>query len=263
MSQHVNPVGRLLFFFFVFMTAVSQAGAEEWRGLTPLRSTRADVVRVFGQCANEEQYCYFNIKNEEILIVFSKPQDCAIARDTVLSIQRELEVGTTFTALGLDTRRFKSFDPSWPRGMGYRGYIDEKNGLLLKTFGGEIFQIIYIAGKKGWPVCQSYYRRPREFVDVIFPHVLVISSVGCPETSIVAGEKVVIKANYARTGQRMLLTWHTTGGRILEGENTSKILLDTTGVEEKAITVTVELNDGSQHTATGSCTFKISPQIRN
>ena len=242
------------------MTAVSQARAEEWRGLAPLRSTRADVVRVFGQCANEEQYCDFNIKNEEILIVFSKPQDCLIAADTVLSIQRVLQVGTTFAALGLDTRRFKSFDPSWPRGMGYRGYIDEKNGLLLKTFGGEVFQINYIAGKKDWPACQRYYRSPREFVEVIFPHVPVISSVGCPETSIVAGEKVVIKANYARTGQRTFLTWQTTGGRIVEGENTSEILLDTTGVRDKAITVTVELSDGSYHTVTGSCTFNVSPR---
>jgi len=245
------------------MTTASQAGAEQWRGLTPLLSTRADVVRVFGQCANKEQYCYFNIKNEEILIVFSKPQDCELAADTVLSIQRVLEVGTTFAALGLDPRRFKSFDPSWPRGMGYRGYIDEKDGLLLKTFGGEVFQINYIAGRKDWPVCQSYYRRPREFVEVIFPHVPTITSVGCPETGIVAGEKVVIKANYARTGQRISLAWDTTAGRIIEGENTSKILLDTTGVQDKAITVTVELNDGSHHTATASCTFNVSQRSRN
>ena len=258
----MNPVGKLFFLFVVFMTAVLQVGAEEWRGLAPLRSTRADVVREFSQCENEKQYCYFNIKNEEILIVFSKPQDCEIAVDTMLSIQRVLEVGTTFAALGLDPRRFKSFDPSWPRGMGYRGYIDEKNGLLLKTFGGEVFQINYIAGKKDWPVCQSYYRRPREFVEVIFPHVQMINSVGCPETSIVAGEKVVIKANYERTGQRTFLTWQTTGGLILKGENTSEILLDTTGIEDKAITVTVELNDGSHHTAVASCTFNVSTRSR-
>src|ERR1041384_2085953 len=103
-SQRVNPVGKLFFFVFVFMTTASQAGAEQWRGLTPLLSTRADVVRVFGQCANKEQYCYFNIKNEEILIVLSKPQDCELAADTVLSIQRVLEVGTTFAALGLDRK---------------------------------------------------------------------------------------------------------------------------------------------------------------
>lgn len=258
----MNPVSKVFLFFFVFLSAASQVAAEEWRGLTPLRSTRGDVVRVFGQCANEKPYCYFNIPNEEIEIIFSGPGDCEVQPNTVLSIQRELNKETTFAALGLDPRRFKSFDPSWPPGMGYRGYIDEKTGLLLKTFGGEIVQLNYIAGKKDWPVCQTYYRRPREFVAVFFPHFQVIHSVECPNTSPLAGEKVVIKANYTRTGQRLLLTWGTTEGRILEGIGNS-IVLDTTGLEGKSITVTVELNDGNQHTASGSCTFKVSPQIQN
>ena len=188
----MNPVGKSLFLIFVFVMTAAQVAAQEWRGLMPLRSTRADVVRLFGQCSDEKPWCEFTIENEEILIVFSKPGDCAVAQDTVLSI-----------------------------------------------------------------------RRPREFVAVFQPHFQVITSVECPDTSVVAGEKVVITANYVRTGQRFLLTWHTTGGRILEGDNTRKILLDTTGVEEKAITVTVELNDSSQHTTTGSCTFKISRQIRS
>lgn len=256
----MNPVSKLVFLFFAFLIAASQVAAQEWRGLTPLRSTRADVVRVFGQCSGWKPYCEFTSENEEILIVFSEPGDCGAAPDTVLSIQRELRNATTFAALGLDTRRFKSFDPSWPPGMGYRGYIDEKTGLLLKTYGGKIVQLNYIAAKKDWQVCPTYYRRPREFVRVVRPHVPVVDSVMCPETSIVAGEKVVIEANYGRTGQRFFLTWHTTGGRILEGHNTRKILLDTTGVEEKAITVTVELTDSDQHTATGSCTFKVSPR---
>ena len=258
----MNPVGKSFFLFFAFVIAASQVGAQEWRGLTPVRSTRADVVRLLGQCSDENPWCQFTIENEDILIRFSKPEDCSVAPDTVLSIQRDLINATTFAALGLDKRRFKSFDPSWPRDMGYRGYIDEKMGLLLKTYGGEVFQINYIAGKKDWKVCPAYYRRPREFVEVIFPHVLGVDYVHCPETSPIAGEKVMITANYVRTGQRLLLTWYTTGGQILKGDNTRKILLDTTGVTEKTITVTAELNDGRQHTATGSCTFKISPRIK-
>ena len=259
----MNPVGKLTFLFFVFVIAAPKVAAEEWRGLAPLRSTRADVVRLFGQCSNAKPYCEFTIENEDILIEFSKPGDCTVAPDTVLSIQRELLNATTFAALGLDTRRFESFDPSSPQGMGYRAYVDEKTGLLLKTYGGEVFQIYYIAAKKDWQVCTKYYRHPRGFVSVVFPHVHSIESVECP-TSAVAGERVVITVNYARTGQRLLLTWGATGGRIVKGKDTGKmILLDTTGVVEKVITVTVELNDGYQHTATGSCTFKVSPAIRN
>src|ERR1044071_9186112 len=46
---------------------------------------------------------------------------------------------TTFSALQVDKRRFKSFDPSTRRNRGYRGYIDDKAGLLLKSLSGEIF----------------------------------------------------------------------------------------------------------------------------
>lgn len=244
--------------------AAQQVAAEEWRGIVPLRSTRPDVVRVFNQCSVAEPYCGFTLENEEILIIFSTLESCnGVPPDTVLSIQRELQNAIPFTALTLDKRRFKAFDPAIPRNMGYRGFIDEKSGLLFKTFLGEVFQFNYIAAKKDWPVCFAYYRNPREFVEVIRPHFQMISSVGCPQTAPIAGEKVVIRADYPRTGQRLLLTWETTDGRILEGQGTGEIVLDTTGLEGKIITVTVELNDGNQHTANAACTFKVSPKTSN
>jgi len=170
---------------------------------------------------------------------------------------------TTFSALQVDKRRFKSFDPSTRRNRGYRGYIDEKAGLLLKSLSGEIFQINHIAAGKEWPVCRAYYRNPREFVEVIWPHVLMISAVECPETSPVAGERVVIKGIYPETGQRLIPTWYTTQGRIVEGQNTSKIVLDTAGLEGKIVTVTIEVDDGTHHTAAGSCSFTVAPKPNN
>jgi hypothetical protein len=165
--------------------------------------------------------------------------------------------------LQLDKRRFKSFDPARPRNLGYRGFIDEKTGLLLKTLRGQVFQINYIATKDQRSLCREYYGDPRRFVEVFLPHVHTITAVDCPETSAIAGEKVPIVAHYARTGQRLFLTWDTTGGRIIEGPTQREIFLDTTGLEGKRITVTVELNDGSQHTAAGSCFFNVSPSPKN
>lgn len=258
----MNPALRAVLLFCALAMTAQQATAEEWRGLTPLRSTRADVVRLFGECANEKPYCEFSLENEEIDIEFSTPSSCAaVPPDTVLSIQRELLKETTFAALRLDTRRFKSFDPSLPRGQGYRGYIDEKAGLLLKTFGGEVFHINHIAPKQDWPVCQAYYRQPRRFVAVFSPHFPTVT-VDCPETSRSAGEKVVITALYGRTGQRFFFTWNTTSGQILEGDGSRRIVLDTADLEGK-VTVSVELNDGNQHTAAGSCTFNVLPRTRN
>ena len=94
-------------------------------------------------------------------------------------------------------------------------------------------------------------------------HVQTITQIDCPETSAIAGEKVPIVAHYARTGQRFVLTWDTTGGRIIEGPTQAKIFLDTTGLEGKKITVTAELNDSLQHTAVASCSFNVSPSPKN
>ena len=248
---------RLLFLLLAFILAVQEVVAEEWRGLKPLRSTRADVVRLFGECADDKTYCEFTIDNEDISINFSGNENCnSLPPGTVLSIQRELANATTFQALHLDPRRFKSFNPSKPLNLGYRGFIDEESGLLLKSFQAQLFQINYIAGKKERQLCPGYYSKPREFVAVYLPHVPVIQTVDCPPT-VTAGEKVMISAFYASTGERFFLTWEATNGRIIKGQTMRKIWLDTTGVTDRQIIVSVELNDGLQHTAFASCTMKV------
>jgi hypothetical protein len=254
----MDPVFKLIIVFVGLVFFSPEIAAQHWRGIKPLSSTRADVVRVFGECAGENEWCEFTVDNEDVTIDFSGTQSCDnLPPGTVLLVQRELRNATTFKALHVNKNEFKSFDPSLPRNMGYRGFIDKRAGLLLKTFRGEVFQINHIAPKKDWQVCPAYYHNPRQFIQVGFPHVLMISSVECP-ISPAAGEKVVIKANYERTGQRLSLTWITTAGRIVEGQNTAKILLDTTGLRGETITVTVELNDGSYHTAAASCSFTVA-----
>ena len=204
------------------------------------------------------------LDNEDVEILFSGAQNCNnLPPGVVLSVQRVLRKATSFEALHVDKSRFKTFDPSLPRNLGYRGFIDEKSGLLLKTFQGEVFQINYIPPKQDWHACPDYYRKPREFVAVFFPHVLSVNSVVCPTSDPIAGEKIQILASYENTGQRMFVLWATTAGKIVEGQETKRILLDTTGLAGKFVTVTVEISDSSKHAANGSCTFKVAPAAKN
>ena len=165
-------------------------------------------------------------------------------------------------ALGFDKRRFRSFDPSIPRNMGYRAYVDEKSGLLFKTLSGEVFEIYYVAAKSDGLVCPNYYGNYRYLLQVAWPHVFFITRVNCPANT-VDGERVPIEADFPMFGQRVVLTWMTTGGRIIAGQGTRKILLDTTGLAGKVFTVTIEVNDGLSHTANGSCTFSVSVAPKN
>lgn len=259
----MNPTFRALFLVFAFVIAAQQAAAEEWHGIKPLSSTRADVVLVFGECSDKEKQCEFTSEGEDISVDFSSAQNCHVATtDTVLLIKRVLRNAKTIKALGFDKRRFKSFDPSIPRNMGYRAYVDEKSGLLFKTLEGEVFEIYYIAPKSGWRACSNYYVDNRELLRVVFEHVFMVRAVNCPITA-ADGERVSIDADYAFTGQRLLPTWYTTGGRIVAGQGTRKILLDTTGLAGKVFTVTIEVNDGRGLTAAGSCTFNVSAAPKN
>ena len=59
------------FNLFLFFAAVECSFAKEWRGLTPLRSTRADVVRLLNQCSEQKEACAFTLENEDVYILFS------------------------------------------------------------------------------------------------------------------------------------------------------------------------------------------------
>lgn len=258
----MKPTFRAFLLVFAIVIWAQQTAAEEWRGIKPLSSTRADVVRVFGECSNKEKECEFTLENEDISIDFSSAENCQRApADTVLSITRALRNATTVKALGFDKRRFKSFDPSKPRNMGYRAFVDEKAGLLFKTLRGEVFEIYYIAPPTDGQVC-SNYGNIRELLEVAWYHDFKIDSLECP-TNAVDGEKIPIVAHYAITGQRLIPTWITTGGRIVAGQGTRKILLDTTGLAGRVFTVTIEVDDSSQHIAAGSCSIKVSAAHKN
>ena len=250
--------GRLFISLFAVLMTAQQIVAEEWRGIVPLVSTRADVISLLGECSGKEPVCEFTIPNEEILIVFSTSDTCPqLAAGTVLFVERELQTAKTLAALGFERKRFETFDPSWPRNIGYRGYEDKHSGLLLKSYKGEIFQIDHIAAKRDRFRCPGYYRRPRDFVQAVPEHAPLVS-IRCPENNPSAGERIAFVANYQRSGLRIFLEWHASGGRIVEGQKTRQILLDTTGLEGQTIEVSVERADTLHNVSFTSCKVQIS-----
>ena len=79
---------RILISSIVLLLLQSTASyAKNWRGIVPLRSTRADVERLLGR--PNAKYERYQIENEEATVTFSKGE-CAegwkVPRDTVLSI---------------------------------------------------------------------------------------------------------------------------------------------------------------------------------
>lgn len=166
------------------LTLAVVSHAKDWRGLTPLHSTRADVERLLGEpphppkdgsrayTLNKGRSIYF-LDEGEIYIVFAEAGspaavDCSgkIPADTVMSIFVTLKNETRVSDLQIDEKKFRKFDPSQPPELGYEAYLNEQDGLLIKAFKGKVEEVIYIASAQDKHLCSSYYQNAESFVQV-------------------------------------------------------------------------------------------------
>lgn len=246
---------RILTFLILSIVVSVPVAAEEWHGLRPGISTRQDVIREFGECPEPQRQCEFNLADEDVFIEFAGADTCPNSVEgRVLLIQRDLALDASFASLNLSHLRFKKFDPSWPRGVGYQGFINEDIGLAVKTFNKRTIQVAYFPSSRQRQFCPGYYVMPREFVDAPVEHAPILF-IKCPKGPVSAGERLTFKAEYLR-GLSILLTWSATAGTIVEGQGRRRIILDSAGLNGKTIKVSVERMDSTGRVAMQSCEIK-------
>lgn len=91
--------------------------AKDWRRITPLKSTRTDVERLFGK---PDKWGYYHIKDERVsfhygggpckglyLLLGDDNCKCLVDKDTVMSILVEPKVERKFSDLKPDMKRFR------------------------------------------------------------------------------------------------------------------------------------------------------------
>jgi len=97
--------------FLPLTISAIQVQAEAWRGIVPLKSTRADVERLLGKPGEHGRYQF---TNERAYIAYAGTGQCAkvngclckVSEDTVISIYVELEAEMSFSGLKLDKKRY-------------------------------------------------------------------------------------------------------------------------------------------------------------
>lgn len=82
-------------------------------------------------------------------------------------------------------------------------------------------------------------------------------SLSCPSRA-EAGSEITLTADTVESDEFVFL-WTLSGGKILAGQRTRTITVDTTGLVGQTISVTVEVNDGNQHMMFASCALQILP----
>jgi len=150
---------------------VVKSTAKPWRGLTPTRSTQLDAARVVPQCVNTSTRCTFRLEDSEVMIIFSGGDTgdgkCAkIPVGTVLAIKIRFTRLQQFEDFKVNHQQVILFDPSTPPNSDYQSYYYREEGLIVSTFRGKVFEVVYIARQRDLRRCPEYYDDPKGFVEM-------------------------------------------------------------------------------------------------
>lgn len=109
----LRSLGGLLLLIFL----VSEVRAKEWRGIVPLKSTKADVERLLGK---PNQLGRYEIGNERASVLYSEGPcegayqplardncECLVPKDTVLKIAVTLDSSVKVSKLGIDKKKYQ------------------------------------------------------------------------------------------------------------------------------------------------------------
>ena len=160
--------------------------------------------------------------------------------------------------LGLDKRHLQYFDGSDPVDRDFKGYRSD-DGLVVSLVKDRVLQICYLPAAIDPTRCNDYYSRPESLAKIFLAHMHVVMRLEAQET-IQAGEKLRVAA-FSTMNDTRGYTWTVTAGKIIAGQYTKEVTIDTTGLAGQILVVTAEINEPfTHHSVTGSCSVRILPQ---
>jgi hypothetical protein len=264
MSTSIRKAGgKLLLLLLIVFLWTRVSTAKPWRGIEPLRSTRADVILSLRQCVNQREACEFTIESEEVYILFSgglsdEHSDCMnqLPPETVVFIESRPTKSSKVSKSLLRTGRFQKFNPAAPWKAGFDGYVDKAQGLAMKTLKGRVVQLVYFATPPDVSPCLTYYANPESFLEIYKGHVPVVS-IRCPTSPVTDGDLVLFSALSDFQTKRGF-SWALSAGRIIQGQHTSRITVDTTGLSGQTISVAAEVMDLDRYvSAVNECKISV------
>jgi len=94
---------------------------------------------------------------------------------------------------------------------------------------------------------------------VYFAHLSTVS-LNCPSGNPESGSQLILTASATEPFdvRKQTFLWTLSGGRMVDGQGTSKITIDTTGQSGQKILVTVEVDEGDGHLMSTTCEVQIA-----
>jgi hypothetical protein len=125
--------------------------AEEWRGITPLRSARADVEKALNVKSEGKSFDFFDLGEEWVMVFYSEGPCSGNLEKWNVPTGRVLAIVVTpkpaypkyLSALKVDPSRFKRSSSSTDYSAIITTYTDEVGGLVIEEVGEHIGALIY------------------------------------------------------------------------------------------------------------------------
>jgi len=129
--------------------------AKEWRGITPLHSTRADVERIFGESANGSgSWAVYQTEGEGISILFASGPPCGsnaenewrVPKGTVISISISPKTIVLFSTLKVDKSKYQKLKD--PHQLNRIEYWNNEEGESISVVDDEVSSFTYFAAAR-------------------------------------------------------------------------------------------------------------------
>jgi hypothetical protein len=221
------------------------------------------VLRLWNQCSEHKEACRFATDKESVYILFSGGlqdyySDCgaSLAPETVLFVELVPKRKLALKDLSIDKKTLRSFQPIEGYLRDLKGY-QTSDGLIMTVLKGSIVQLDYIPDEKERGSCVEFYQRPEPFIQTLSLHPPPTINLNCSEVILNSGSNLIAKASLPMQIMRGP-SWIVDKGRIVAGQFTHKLVVDTSGLNGQTVTVTAEIGDSLSHVSTmSSCSVRI------
>jgi hypothetical protein len=145
--------------FLLITGGASHVDAKSWRGIVPMKSTRADVRQLLGDGTDARNPGgKYTLADEDVVVLYSSKDeyfDCVkqLPPDLVLQVRVTSKLSPRVDP---NTKMLRSVSPTQDHPLRSRGFIDDENGSVVSV--GEqdaVEQVVYVPLKLIEPLVQS------------------------------------------------------------------------------------------------------------
>jgi len=236
---------KLIFAVCLSLITPITLNAESWRDLVPLHSTRKDIEARLGKpLRSDARWMVYEFSNEDVSFFLAESESCAegarVPEGTIIFIEVKPTKTRHPSEFGLAEVDIIKFEPSETGLVGFQGYVNEEKGLVIRTDPRTVDAIFYLGTAKERASCKAFYPAARTLGDVPYCFLCPLVVLSSPD-EIEAGSLLTFSANVGAYLRPTTLKWTVSAGRILAGQGTHSITVDSRGLDGRVITGTLEL----------------------